>query len=239
MHFGGALCCPLSVNDAFWDILGCTRACALHITWHGRSATIVHSNVAAAVVSLLLSMSVEAASGCLSKLHFVPTDVLSNARYSCFALYVLNLVFIAAILSRARKHQTPTLAPGSSAGALHSVGACLQVVITYALGTAVALAAFWACPNQSTLQWLAVATVGFFLYGPQMLIGLCGAEVVSPSAVGASQGFLGWISYLGQTPLSFMWHLATIKFVQEQKRFAQHNLGICSPLLSRLHRHVE
>lgn len=75
----------------------------------------------------------------------------------------------------------------------------LQVVITYAIGTALALAGFWACPNQPTAQWLAVATVGFFLYGPQMLIGLCGAEVVSPSAVGASQGFLGWISYLGKT----------------------------------------
>ncbi len=74
----------------------------------------------------------------------------------------------------------------------------LQVVIAYAIGTAAALAGFWACPNQPSAQWLAVATVGFFLYGPQMLIGLCGAEVVSPSAVGASQGFLGWISYLGQ-----------------------------------------
>ena len=74
----------------------------------------------------------------------------------------------------------------------------LQVVIAYAIGTAAALAGFWACPNQPSAQWLAVATVGFFLYGPQMLIGLCGAEVVSPSAVGASQGFLGWISYLGR-----------------------------------------
>ncbi len=73
----------------------------------------------------------------------------------------------------------------------------VQVVIAYAIGTAAALAGFWACPNQPSAQWLAVATVGFFLYGPQMLIGLCGAEVVSPSAVGASQGFLGWISYLG------------------------------------------
>lgn len=81
----------------------------------------------------------------------------------------------------------------------------LQVVIAYAIGTAAALAGFWACPNQPSAQWLAVATVGFFLYGPQMLIGLCGAEVVSPSAVGASQGFLGWISYLGQ--YSFQHHL--------------------------------
>jgi hypothetical protein len=34
-------------------------------------------------------------------------------------------------------------------------------------------------------------------YGPQMLIGLCGAELVGPSSVGASEGFLGWIAYLG------------------------------------------
>ena len=30
-----------------------------------------------------------------------------------------------------------------------------------------------------------------------MLIGLCGAELVAKSAVGASQGVLGLISYLG------------------------------------------
>ena len=31
----------------------------------------------------------------------------------------------------------------------------------------------------------------------QMLIGLCGAELVGPDSVGASEGFLGWIAYLG------------------------------------------
>lgn len=30
-----------------------------------------------------------------------------------------------------------------------------------------------------------------------MLIGLCGAELVGPKSVGASEGFLGWIAYLG------------------------------------------
>lgn len=39
--------------------------------------------------------------------------------------------------------------------------------------------------------------IGFFLYGPQMLIGLCGAELVGPESVGASEGFLGWVAYLG------------------------------------------
>jgi sugar phosphate permease len=44
---------------------------------------------------------------------------------------------------------------------------------------------------------MSIFMIGFFLYGPQMLIGLCGAELVDPHAVGASQGLLGWIAYLG------------------------------------------
>jgi sugar phosphate permease len=68
----------------------------------------------------------------------------------------------------------------------------------YAFATAVLLGAFWAAPNVAVLQWLIVAGVGFALYGPQMLIGLCGAEVVRKPAVSAAQGFLGWISYLGE-----------------------------------------
>ncbi|KAK9824039.1 hypothetical protein WJX72_007208 [[Myrmecia] bisecta] len=78
-----------------------------------------------------------------------------------------------------------------------NVGLRVQVVMAYALATAGLLAVFAACPNVPTLQWLAVAAVGFALYGPQMLIGLCGAECVSPAAVGSCQGLLGWIAYLG------------------------------------------
>lgn len=69
--------------------------------------------------------------------------------------------------------------------------------MTYAALTAVLLGAFWAAPNVGWIQWIIVAAVGFALYGPQMLIGLCGAEVVPKPAVSAAQGFLGWISYLG------------------------------------------
>ena len=73
--------------------------------------------------------------------------------------------------------------------------------MTYAALTAVLLGAFWASPNIAWIQWLLVAAVGFALYGPQMLIGLCGAEVVPKPAVSAAQGFLGWISYLGKLHL--------------------------------------
>ena len=72
--------------------------------------------------------------------------------------------------------------------------------MAYTVATAVVLAAFWACPNVAWMQWLLVAGVGFALYGPQMLIGLCGAEVVPKPSVSAANGMLGWISYLGAPP---------------------------------------
>lgn len=70
--------------------------------------------------------------------------------------------------------------------------------MAYTVGIALALTTFQAVPAGATaLQWLNVFMIGFFLYGPQMLIGLCGAELVGPDSVGASEGFLGWIAYLG------------------------------------------
>jgi len=87
-------------------------------------------------------------------------------------------------------------AAGGRAG---SLGIRVRVVIGYASLTAAALAAVWALPTTAhpALVWVAVAGVGLTLYGPQMLIGLCGAEAVPKPAVSAAQGFLGWVSYLG------------------------------------------
>ncbi len=74
-----------------------------------------------------------------------------------------------------------------------------QVVIGYTVGVAAMLLAFWSTPaSLPWLQWATVFMIGFFLYGPQMLIGLCGAELVGPESVGASEGFLGWVAYLGK-----------------------------------------
>ena len=68
----------------------------------------------------------------------------------------------------------------------------------YTVGVALSLATFRVLPaTQAALQWLNVFMIGFFLYGPQMLIGLCGAELVGKESVGASEGFLGWVAYLG------------------------------------------
>jgi hypothetical protein len=54
-----------------------------------------------------------------------------------------------------------------------------QVVMAYTVGIAACLAAFYFTPaSWSVAQWVTVFFIGFFLYGPQMLIGLCGAELV-------------------------------------------------------------
>jgi MFS transporter, OPA family, sugar phosphate sensor protein UhpC len=87
-------------------------------------------------------------------------------------------------------------AAGGTAG---SLGIRVRVVIAYSLATAAALGGVWALPASAhpAAVWAAVAGVGLALYGPQMLIGLCGAEAVPKAAVSAAQGFLGWVSYLG------------------------------------------
>lgn len=79
----------------------------------------------------------------------------------------------------------------------------------YTVGVAISLATFRILPaSMGALQWLNVFMIGFFLYGPQMLIGLCGAELVGKESVGASEGFLGWVAYLGAAnaglPLSIL-----------------------------------
>jgi sugar phosphate permease len=90
-----------------------------------------------------------------------------------------------------------------------AVGKRIQVVILYLFGVAISLLAFRAVPSGLAIfQAIIVFMIGFFLYGPQMLIGLCGAEIVGRRSVGASEGFLGWIAYLGAAnagvPLSLL-----------------------------------
>uniref|UniRef100_A0A7R9V7P4 Major facilitator superfamily (MFS) profile domain-containing protein n=1 Tax=Chlamydomonas euryale TaxID=1486919 RepID=A0A7R9V7P4_9CHLO len=85
-----------------------------------------------------------------------------------------------------------------SGGKGGNVGQRVKVVMAYTVGIAASLLAFQAIPGTLPwLQWFNVFMIGFFIYGPQMLIGLCGAEMVGPQTVGASEGFLGWVAYLG------------------------------------------
>ncbi len=82
----------------------------------------------------------------------------------------------------------------------------------YLIGVAGALGLLWALPAVWWMQWIAVFLTGFFLYGPQMLIGLCGAEVVGRNSVGASEGFLGWVAYMGAAVAGYPLSLIVKRF---------------------------
>lgn len=89
------------------------------------------------------------------------------------------------------------------------MGRRVQVVLGCLIGVAAALAGLWYTPAALwQVQWLAIFMVGFFLYPPQMLIGLMGAEVVSVDSIRASADFLGWAAIVGAAfaglPLSLL-----------------------------------
>ncbi len=64
--------------------------------------------------------------------------------------------------------------------------------MAYTVGIAACLAAFYFTPaSWPIVQWTTVFFIGFFLYGPQMLIGLCGAELVRPPLASISTVLYG------------------------------------------------
>ena len=77
-------------------------------------------------------------------------------------------------------------------------GRRIPVIIGWMVGLIFSLISLWYVPvNLRYLNWLSIFAIGFFIYGPQMLVGLAGAELVDKSAVSSTIGLLGWIAYLG------------------------------------------
>ena len=68
----------------------------------------------------------------------------------------------------------------------------------FSLGMLVSVLVFWSYPG-TTLIWSSflAAMIGFFLFGPQMLIGLAAAELSHKNATGTATGFAGWFAYIG------------------------------------------
>ncbi|KAK4530082.1 hypothetical protein CCYA_CCYA03G0939 [Cyanidiococcus yangmingshanensis] len=77
-------------------------------------------------------------------------------------------------------------------------GRRIPVILIWMLGVVAALVAMWLSPaSWRYLSLLSIFTFGFFIYGPQMLVGLAASEMVSPDSVSSTIGFLGWIAYIG------------------------------------------
>ena len=65
------------------------------------------------------------------------------------------------------------------------------------IGAALAIAAFWAVPTAAPLavKLLPFAAIGFFIYGPQALLGVATTQQATPRAAGVAGGFVGIFSY--------------------------------------------
>ena len=62
----------------------------------------------------------------------------------------------------------------------------------------VAVFLFWLAPQgASFLDGLLLFTIGFWIFGPQMLIGVTAAELSHKKAAATASGFTGWIAYVG------------------------------------------
>lgn len=65
------------------------------------------------------------------------------------------------------------------------------------LGAALAIAAFWCMPSSAPLavKLLPFMAIGFFIYGPQALLGVATTQQATPRAAGVAGGFVGIFSY--------------------------------------------
>lgn len=70
--------------------------------------------------------------------------------------------------------------------------------VLFSLGMLMALLFFWLFPESGAwVDSLSLFVVGFFLFGPQMMIGLAAAELSHKKAAGTASGFAGWFAYFG------------------------------------------
>ncbi len=85
--------------------------------------------------------------------------------------------------------------------------------VLFSVGMLLSLLAFWYYPGTSfVMSALICGMIGFFLFGPQMLIGLAAAELSHKNATGTATGFAGWFAYLGSAVAGYPLGLVAEKF---------------------------
>ncbi|MCG5049791.1 MFS transporter [Pectobacterium brasiliense] len=72
------------------------------------------------------------------------------------------------------------------------------MTLIFTVGILLAVGALWLMPFFNyMMQAACFFTIGFFVFGPQMLIGMAAAECSHKDAAGAATGFVGLFAYLG------------------------------------------
>ncbi len=72
------------------------------------------------------------------------------------------------------------------------------VNVLFSLGAILAVVGMWKGPSNVWGYHLSmIFMTGFFIFGPQMLIGMVAAEISHKKAAGTATGFAGWMAYFG------------------------------------------
>ncbi len=83
----------------------------------------------------------------------------------------------------------------------------------FAFGVIFAISMMWLNPLAvMALDSIFMFTIGFLIFGPQMLIGIAAAELSHKKAAGTATGFVGWIAYLGAATAGYPLGLITQKW---------------------------
>lgn len=70
--------------------------------------------------------------------------------------------------------------------------------VIFALGVVFAIGGLYLSPpGWMILDYTLMFAIGFLIFGPQMLIGMAAVELSHKKAAGTSNGFVGWVAYLG------------------------------------------
>jgi MFS transporter, OPA family, sugar phosphate sensor protein UhpC len=70
--------------------------------------------------------------------------------------------------------------------------------IFFSLGILLSVLFFWMVPpGYVFLDTIAIFFMGFSVFGPQLLIGICAAELCTKQAAATANGFVGWVAYIG------------------------------------------
>lgn len=70
--------------------------------------------------------------------------------------------------------------------------------VLFSLGVIFAIGGLFMVPQgMMVLDYALMFTIGFLIFGPQMLIGMAAAELSHKKAAGTATGFTGWWAYLG------------------------------------------
>jgi MFS transporter, OPA family, glycerol-3-phosphate transporter len=78
-----------------------------------------------------------------------------------------------------------------------------QVGVLYLMGTMIFFSILWFFPKVSFLMDIAIlGGVGFFISGPQVVVGVSSVEFSSKQAAVAANGFVGFVSYIGSSLVS-------------------------------------